>query len=311
MKCDNLQHIFAVLWPKMRLHLECHFESIRCAYRYTVCYKTGFLVLLYRYSRPSRLSPDMEHIFGMRRLKLSAIIQTFSLALCHVSMPYLSDPSIWHQQMPYYSQLIKNKIGNIIDTLWGFIDGMIRKTTHPLYNQQTVYTKFKKCHGIKFQSILVPDGYIACLYGPMPVKTHDAKLLRQSNLMEQLCTTMPDDNSNGPIYSLYGDLAYPQSPYLLSGYRNVVNSTDEAQFNQAMSSVRITVEKGYCEIIEQWKFLDICQAMRIFQLSVAQYYINAAFLSNLCNCMIGNKTRNYFDVQQMSIEEYIALVPES
>ena len=78
-----------------------------------------------------------------------------------------------------------------------------------------------------------------------------------------------------------------------------------------MSSVRITVEWGYCEITEQWKFLDFCQAMRIFQSPVAQYYVNAAFLSNLRNCMVGNKTRNYFDAQQMSIEQYIALVPES
>ena len=117
MQRDNLQHMFGVLWPKMRLHLEGHLESIRCAYRYTVCYETGFLVLLYRYSRPRRLSPDMEHIFGMRRSKLSAIIQTFSSALYHVSMPYLSDLSIWHQRMPYYSELIKRKTGNVIDTL--------------------------------------------------------------------------------------------------------------------------------------------------------------------------------------------------
>ena len=143
--------------------------------------------------------------------------------------------------MPYYSKLIKKKTGNVIDTLWGFIDGMIRKTACPLYNQRTVHTKFKKYHRIKFQSVLVPDGYIACLYGPVPAKTHDAKLLCQSNLMEQLHSAMPDDNSNGPIYSLYGDLAYPQSPYLLGGFCNVVNGTDEAHFNSLMSSVQITV----------------------------------------------------------------------
>ena len=152
--------------------------------------------------------------------------------------------------MPYYSELIKKKTGNAIDTLWGFIDGTIRKTARPIHNQRTVYTRFKKCHGIKFQSVLVPNGYIACLYGPVPAKTHDAKLLHESNLMEQLCATMPDDNSNGPIYSLYGDLVYPQSPYLLGGYRNVANGTDEAQFNRLMSSVRITVEWGYCKITE-------------------------------------------------------------
>ena len=149
---------------------------------------------------------------------------------------------------------------------------------------------------------IIPDGYIACLYGPMPTKTHDVKLLHQSNLMEQLHATIPDDNSNGPIYSLYRDLAYPQSLYLLGGYRNVIKSKNEAKFNRLMLSVRITVEWGYCEITEPWKFLDFCQAMQIFQLPVAQYYINATFLSNLRNCIIGNKTRNYFDAQQMSIE---------
>ena len=54
-----------------------------------------------------------------------------------------------------------------------------RKTSRPLYHQRVVYTQFKKCHGLKFQSVLVPDGSIACLYGPVPAKTHDAKLLRE------------------------------------------------------------------------------------------------------------------------------------
>ena len=58
----------------------------------------------------------MEHIFGMRRSKLSAIIQIFSSALYHVSLPYLSDQSIRHQRMLYYAQLIKNKTGHVIDS---------------------------------------------------------------------------------------------------------------------------------------------------------------------------------------------------
>ena len=99
--------------------------------------------------------------------------------------------------------------------------------------------------------MLVPDGYIACLFGPVPAKTHDERLLHESNLIQQLCNVMPEDNPNGPIYSLYGDLAYPQSAYLLGRYRNAIVGTDEANFNRLKSSVRITVEWGYCKIIEQ------------------------------------------------------------
>ena len=93
--------------------------------------------------------------------------------------------------------------------------------------------------------MLVPDGYVACLFSPVPAKTHDARLLCESNLIQQLCNVMPEDNSNGPIYSLYGNLAYPQSAYLLGGFRNTIAGTDEANFNRLMSSVCITVEWGY------------------------------------------------------------------
>ena len=253
----------------------------------------------------------MEQLFGMRRSKLSAIVQTFSTVLYHVSLPYLSNPLIWHQQMLYFAKLIKRKTAYVIDSLWGFIDGMIRKTAHPLYNQRTIYTRFKKCRGIKFQSVLVPDGYIACLFSPVPAKTHDARLLHESNLIQQLCNVMPEDISNRPIYSLYGDLAYLQSAYLLGRFRNAIVGTDEANFNRLISSVYITVEWGYCEIVEEWNYLDFCQALRIFQSLVVQYYVNTAFLCYLSNCLIGNKTQNYFNAHQMTIEECLALVTHS
>ena len=41
--------------------------------------------------------------------------------------------------------------------------------------------------------------------------------------------------------------------------------------------------------------------MKIFQYPVAQYYINVAFLSNIQNCLLGNRTQQYFN-------EYLGLV---
>ena len=48
--------------------------------------------------------------------------------------------------------------------------------------------------------------------------------------------------------------------------------------------------------------------MKIFQCPVAQYYTNAAFLSNIQNCLLGNKTQQYFNDQQLTINEYLGLV---
>ena len=155
--------------------------------------------------------------------------------------------------------------------------------------------------------MLIPDGFIACLYGPVPAKTHDARLLHESQLLEQLQTVMPEDGNN-PIYALYGDLAYAQSAYVLGGFCNIDTNSDEAAYNRLLTSVRITVEWGFAELVEHWKFLDFQSAMKIFQCPVAQYYINAAFLSNIQNCLLGNRTQQYFNAQQLTINEYLGLV---
>ena len=110
-----------------------------------------------------------------------------------------------------------------------------------MYHLWSIYTHFKKCHGVKFQSITVLEGFIACLQGPWPSKTHDAHMLSDSGLIEKLEVNMPP-NSNGMVYAMHGDLAYAQSIYLLGGFQKPPTGSDEALFNRQMSSVRITVE---------------------------------------------------------------------
>ena len=70
--------------------------------------------------------------------------------------------------------LIKQKMEGLMDCVWGFIDGTIRRMARCLYHQRSIYTHFKKCHSVKFQSVTVPEGFIACLQGPWSPKTHDA-----------------------------------------------------------------------------------------------------------------------------------------
>ena len=66
---------------------------------------------------PHCLHPDMEKIFGIRKSHLSAIIQSFSEALYQISILYMTDPTIWHNRMPYYSQLISNKTRGIATSI--------------------------------------------------------------------------------------------------------------------------------------------------------------------------------------------------
>ena len=84
-------------------------------------------------------------------------------------------------------------------------------------------------------------------------------------------------NGNGVVYAMYGDLVYVQSIYLLGGFCKPPTGSDEALFNRQMSSIQITVEWGFRDMVDKWKFLDFHSAMKIFEMPVAEFYMNGAF----------------------------------
>ena len=105
-------------------------------------------------------------------------------------------------------------------------------------------------------------------------------------------------------------MAYAQSIYLLGGFQKPPTGSDEALFNRQMSSVRITVEWGFRDVVEKWKFLDFHSSIKIFKMPVAEFYTNGAFLSNICNCLYGNKTQQYFGAVQFMLDECLNFIVE-
>jgi hypothetical protein len=172
----------------------------------------------------------------MRKSKISAALNTFVDALYEVALPYLSNPALFHHRFPLYSKLIFDKC-NAANSMWGFIDGTLRKICRPVRFQKAAYSGHKHTHGIKFQSIVTPDGLIASLFGPIPGARHDSYMLAESGLLQQLSVMMPRNQPNVQIYSLYGDPAYPQSQYIVGGYHNPAPNLIEAQWNTTMLKV--------------------------------------------------------------------------
>ena len=83
--------------------------------------------------------------------------------------------------------------------------------------QKLMYSGHKQCHGIKFQSVVTPDGLFASMYGLVSRNRHDSYLLSNSGPLNKLQEFMPDDAPEdiaAVIYSLYGDPAYPQVHHL-------------------------------------------------------------------------------------------------
>ncbi len=218
----DLQAFADQLWTRISPFLGPRKENPTLQNCYHAPFESCLLLYLFRMSRPRHLHEDCESISGMQKLHLSAAILTFARGLFMLSIKYLLDPKIWHPRMPYYASLISQSINRLMRNIWGFIDGTYCQTSCPICYQHLCYAKYKKCHAIKFQSIVTPDGMIAYLFGPFVGKHHDARTLVESGLMNILQDLMSANGSNGLIYSLYGDLEYPQSIWLFSGFLNPI-----------------------------------------------------------------------------------------
>ena len=163
---QDLQRLADLPWPRLAVDLPGVREAVAVKNKYRVPFETGLLLVLYRLARPHKIHGDMETFFGMRRSHICATISTFVDALYNFSFKFLNNPVIYKPRIPMYAALIEQKIG-IVNNIWGFIDGTLRKTCRPTAHQRIVYSGHKRAHGLKFQSVVTPDGLIVDLFGPI------------------------------------------------------------------------------------------------------------------------------------------------
>jgi DDE superfamily endonuclease len=123
------------------------------------------------------------------------MIQCFGTALYTLAEQYFNNPALYKHYMLHYAVLISDKTFGLMDNIWGFIDAIIRPTCQSVYLQEYMYTGYKCCHALKFQSIVTPDGMVACLHGPFVARRHDLRILRKSRVLDQLQQLMPEDGN--------------------------------------------------------------------------------------------------------------------
>ncbi len=102
-----------------------------------------------------------------------------------------------------------------------------------------MYSGHKRAHGMKFQSVVTPDGFFACIFGAVNGNRHDLHMLNESLLLPRHQDLMPggkyreqdvgeDGHNNEPVYLLYADPAYPQLANVFGGFRNPAPGSHEA-----------------------------------------------------------------------------------
>lgn len=166
-----------------------------------------------------------------------------------------NQPFLTRASLQEYARAITRQ-GSPLTNCFGFIDGTVRAICRPGEKQRVVYNGHMHVHALKFQSVALPNGLIANLYGPVEGRRHDAGMLRDCGLLNTL--EREAYSPRGDDLCHYGDPAYPLRPYLMAPYRIgevPVFTADMVAFNEAMSYVRASVEWLFGDVSNSFKFM--------------------------------------------------------
>lgn len=264
----------------------------------------GLCILLRRLAYPNRLV-ELQSVFGLSTPSLSQISNTVLDIIYQQKGHLLQDLRnlnwLTEERLKRFAEVIGQR--SPLNNCWGFIDGTARPICRPSVNQQAYYSGHKRTHCLKYQNVVCPDGIIASMMGPFQGSRHDAGMLRESRLYEQLeaKAKFSDDSK----FVIYGDPAYPIMELILKPFSTRNITPIEANFNRRMSTVRQAVEWSFGKIIAEFAFLDFKKNQKLLWQDVGKMYVVGTLLTNCHTCLYGSQSSIYFNLEPVTLEQYL------
>ena len=270
--------------------LKVHRIEAMCIFLKRYAYPCRYLDTIPRFARP------VPQLCMISNLVMDFIYATWNHLLSTFNQQWLSVDNLSH-----FADAVYQKSGAIYNC-FGFVDGTVRPVSRPRKNQRVLYNGHKKVHAIKFQSLAVPNGLIANLYGPVEGKKHDSAMLAESGLYNKLeeLQALPD----GSVLCKYGDSAYPYRPQLQGPFKGANITPAQQEWNTAMSRVRVSVEWIFGDVVNYLKFVDFKKNLKVQLSAVGKMYMVCALLHNARCCLYGSMTSQYFGISPPNIHEY-------
>ena len=285
---------------------ELRFPSIIRTHNATATGEEAFLYMLRRLSYPSTQS----RLAWESGRSPAAQSELFDAAITHVyeEFAHLRDHrslECWGPHFERFAAIIKagGRKGPVpLNNCVGYVDGSNQKMDKPKVGQHVLYNGHKRCHVVKWQGIMLPNGIMPMPFGPCHGRNHDAHMLHLSKLpriMRRICRRL------GLVYQIYGDPAYPQSQYIGGPFRHTRLNDAEALFNVRMSSTRISNEWGFGKILTNWAYLDFRKGMKPYLNDIQKYWPVAQILTNCHTCLYGSQVTEYFNCGAPDVSDYL------
>ncbi|CAM9691724.1 unnamed protein product [Discosporangium mesarthrocarpum] len=151
----------------------------------------------------------------------------------------------------------------------------------------------EKCvNGIKFQGVVLPNGLLCDVSGPVVGRRHDAWLLKESNLNPKV----RDAQEGLPVqYVVYGDTAYPMLSHVKQGSEGDLPWKREKP-TRGCPRVGSVLRRAFGKVLQLWPFLDFENNSKLQIQPNSHLYIVGALLTNMHTFLYGGQTGHYFDL---------------
>ena len=294
------------------------------------------LVGLKRLSYPNRTyEKHWEYDFGLTHHQVSKCFGLF-LTFMMVNWAYLllDHMEFWKPYMKDCAEKIRVRLASMgchflpAGTpggfrIFGFIDNTMNATCRPAGGpardgknaprndpliQRAWYNGWKKIHGMKWQTIDLPNGMNFHVYGPISVRRNDLTSARWSRINTKMQMLQVNDEYK---YCVYGDSAYLLVSYdfVQARHNNAANTPRQLLENKSLASCRETIEWDYGDIGRYWAFLEYKNVLKLRAMPVGQMCLIAMILRNAHVTMNGCNTAESFMCIPPSFEMWISEGP--
>jgi hypothetical protein len=283
-------------------------------------------------------------IFGYAHDKVSKVFNVFLNFMCDEWGYLLTDMiEYWKPSIPMFADKIRLKLdqlgcpfpsssnSNGGFNIFGFIDNTMNAMCRPGGGptrdgdnaprnnpliQRAFYNGWKKVHGLKYQTVDLPNGMNFHVYGPVSLRHNDNYTLVASNINDKIANLFMNDELQ---FMIYGDSAYEWDSHLRSRYgshssefdfdENVAITNDKLSArqkleNKCLSSCREIIEWDYGECMKMWKMCDYRKVLKLRKMPVSNMFKCVMILRNLHVTMNGCNASSYFTCMPPSYEHY-------
>ena len=194
----------------------------------------------------------------------------------------------------------------------GDFEGCGRKPEHDII-QRAFYTGYKKLHGIKVETVFLPNG-ISTLFGPVSARVPDVSGVLQMSKLNDFLVAIQQNRQHE--YQALGDLAYGGHLRCIRTYPRALAGqpplTDEQKkCRRAIKRCRQAIEWSYGKISRDF---EICSHPKHNMIGKRNPYAIeqlrvAHLLTNISTCLKGDQASgmNMFDCAPPMLENYLRL----